>query len=84
MEDDEIAANALTKGNSDDESKEEDGRAHSITLREAFNALDISLQWLESQGTDPAHLLFVKKWSDTAAHMRRESLRQTDIFTRTD
>ena len=55
--------------------------AHSITPREAFNALDISLQWLESQGTDPAHLLLVKKWRDTAARMRHDSLRQTNIFT---
>lgn len=89
MEDDEIVANALVEGNNDDESEEEEEveGAHSITPREAFNALDISLQWLESQGTDPAHLLFMKKWRDTAARMRRDSLRQTDItlfLSRTD
>ena len=88
MEDDEIVANALTEGNSDDESEEEeDYGVHSITPRDAFNALDVSLQWLESQGTDPAHLLLVKKWHDTVARMRCEPLRKTDItsfFTRTD
>ena len=51
-----------------------------VTPRVAFNALAISLQWLESQGTDPPHLLLLKKWCDTSARVRRESLRQTDII----
>jgi hypothetical protein len=72
----------------DDESEEEEvEETHSITPHEAFNTLDISLQWLESQGTDPSHLLLVKKRYDTSARMRCESLRQTNIisfFTRTD
>ena len=37
---------------------------HSVTPREVFNALDISLQWLESQGTDPTQLLLEKKWHE--------------------
>ena len=87
--DDEIVANALGEGNSDDESKEEEvmGEHHSITPLEAFHALDTSLQWLESQGTEPQHLLLMKKWRDTAARMRLESLSQTEIttyFSRTD
>ena len=58
-----------------------------LTPRVAFNALAVSLQWLESQGTDPPHLFLLKKWCDTSARMRRESLRQTDpisFATRTD
>ena len=45
-----------------------------------FHALDTSLQWLESQGTEPQHLL-MKKWRDTTARMRLESLSQTQITT---
>ena len=51
-----------------------------MTPLEAFNALDTSLQWLESQGTGPGHLLLVKKWRDRAARMRQESLKLRSIF----
>ena len=81
IEDDEIVADVLAQGNSDNESEEEEAMedCRSVTPHEAFNALETSLLWLESQNTDPAHLLLVKKWRDTAARMRQESLRQTSI-----
>ncbi len=52
-----------------------------IYLQEAFDALNVTLQWLESQGSDPNHLLLVKKknWRDTAARMRQETLKQTKL-----
>ena len=81
MEDDEIVTDTLAQGNSDDESEEEETLedCHSVTPSEAFTALETSLLWLESQNTDPAHLLLVRKWRDTAARMRQESLKQTSI-----
>ena len=89
IDDNEIVANVLREGNSDDESEEEEGMedCYSITPLESFHALDTSFQWLESQGIEPTHLLLRRKWCDTAAQMRLESLRQTHItsyFTRTD
>ena len=77
----EIVADALAQGNSDDESEEEEAmeECRSVTPHEAFNALETSLLWLESQNTDPARLLLVKKWRETAVRMRQESLRQTSI-----
>ena len=78
-DDEEIVADTL-KTNNDEESDEEEGIEEStVTPHEAFRALDTSLRWLESQGTAPAHLLLVKKWRDTAACKRQESLRQTNI-----
>ena len=83
MEEDEIVAYVREKdgslsGNSEEEDIADD-LYPTVTPLEAFNALDTSLQWLESQGTDPDHLLLVKKWHDTAARMRQESLKQTKI-----
>ena len=48
MEDDEIVADAIAKGSSD-ESEEAIEDCHSITPLQVFNALDISLMWFESQ-----------------------------------
>ena len=69
----------LTKSESSRNRSKVDDLYPTVTPLEAFNALDTSLQWLESQGTDPDHLLLVKKWRDTAARMRQESLKQTKI-----
>ena len=78
-DDEEIVADTL-KTNNDEESDEEEGIEEStVTPHEAFRALDTSLSRLESQGAAPAHLLIVKKWHDTAARKRQESLRQTNI-----
>ncbi len=50
------------------------------TPQEAFHALNVTLQWLESQGSDPNYyLLLVKNWRNTAARMRQETLRQTKL-----
>ena len=82
LEDSEIVANILTRDNSDEESEDEVVEdVHAITPHEAFNALDVSLIWLESIGVEPAQLLQVKKWRDMAARIRQESLRQTSIRT---
>ena len=51
----------------------------SVTPAAAFEALEVSLRWLESQNTEADHLLLVKKWRDQAARMRRESLKQSRI-----
>ena len=59
----------------DDESDEEESAADpSITSAEAFDALEITLRWLESQNTDADHLLLVKKWRDHAARPVAETI----------
>ena len=45
----------------------------------AYKAFGIALQWLECQGTDPAHLMLVKNWMTTAGRKRDNSLTQTEI-----
>ena len=71
MDDDEIVAEMVASEDDDeDESDEEESAADpSITPAEAFDALEITLRWLESQNTDADHLLLVKKWRDHAARM---------------
>ena len=44
-----------------------------------WQAFGIALQWLECQGTDPAHLMLVKNWMTTAGRKRDNSLNQTEI-----
>jgi len=82
LDDDEIVADLqqLEEEHSDDSEDEDPVEdSHPITPQEAFDALNVTLQWLESQGSDPNHLLLVKNWRDTAAKMRQETLKQTKL-----
>lgn len=86
LDDDEIldetvaAHNNVSVGDvSDDGSDEELAVDDTVTPAQAFDALDVSLRWLESQRVEGTHLLLVKQWRDAAARLRRESLKQSSI-----
>ena len=66
----------------DEESSDEKAAASPpVTASEAFDALDVTLRWLEQASADGTHLLLVKKWWDEAARMRFKSLKQTSILS---
>ena len=71
MTDSEIVADILGKPNNQDSDLSSDDEMNSqpfVTGAEACNAFETALRWLEAQeGTDPFHLLLVKRWRDTAA-----------------
>ena len=80
MTDDEIVAQV--SGEADlpgSESEEEPDLAPTVSHARAHEAFGIALQWLEAQGTDPAHLLLVKNWMTIAGRKRTNSLTQTEI-----
>lgn len=86
LSDDEIVAEVVVSEEEGDGSDEDEGEPvpPTVTPSAAFDALGVSLRWLESQHVDAEHLLLVKKWRDHGARMRRESLRQrtiTSFFT---
>ena len=61
MTDDEIVAQVSGEADlSKSESKYEPDIAPTVSHASAHEAFGIVLQWLEAQGTDPAHLLLVK------------------------
>ena len=72
MSDEEIVATAM--GAHDEEVSEYEEESP-VTHADACTAFDTALKYLESQNTDPAHLLLVKKWRDTAARKRIDSLK---------
>lgn len=45
-----------------------------VNPSEAFDALEVSLRWLEQRKADPSDLLLVKKWRDEAARIRVNNL----------
>ena len=81
MDDEEIVAEVVASDDDEAGGSDEESPAvgSSIIPTAAFDALDTSLRWLESQGTEAEHLLLVKKWRDQAARMRQKSLKQSCI-----
>lgn len=80
LDDEEIVAEMVASDGDREESDSEDLVAEApITPAAAFDALDISLRWLESQNVEADHLMLVKTWRDKAARLRHESLKQTTI-----
>ena len=51
----------------DEEVSEEEENHCPVTHADACTAFDTALKYLQSQNTDPAHLLLVKNWRETAA-----------------
>ena len=80
MTDNEIVAELIATDEEGDSSDEDEDMAvpPPVTPSAAFDALDTSLRWLESQNTDVEHFL-IKKWQDHVAWMRRECLKQKTI-----
>lgn len=83
MDDDEIVADMVGDGNEqhEDSSDEEIGNESSVSASQAFQALEVTLRWLEQQKADPNHLLMVTKWRDEASRIRSQSLRQTSLLS---
>ena len=83
MTDAEIVADVTgERDNTDPESDDEMEPQHSVSHAQAFDAFEIALRWLEGQSdTDPFHLLLVRKWRDTAAQKRTQTLKQTTLFS---
>ena len=83
LDDDEIVAEMLEcEEDHDEESSDEEAAASPlVTASKAFDALDVTLRWLEQTGADATHLLLVKKWWDEAAQMRFKSLKQASILS---
>ena len=81
MSDSEIVADILSEPenqecNSDDETESQP----LVTSAEASITFETGLKWLESQeGTDPFHLLLIKRWRDTAAQKRQQKLKQSKV-----
>ena len=64
----------------DQDSESDEEVQPQVSLTQAFQAFEVALQWLESQGTtDPAHLQLIKHWKDQAACKRITSLKQTNL-----
>ena len=81
LDDDEIVADLLSHEEEDEESSDEADSTPCVTAGEAFDALDVTLRWLEQRNADAAHLLLVKKWHTEAAVMRSQSLNQASILS---
>ena len=80
MSDAEIVAQVCGEStHSDDNTEDEADSVPTISHAKVHEALGITLEWLEAQATDPAHLLLVKGWMATAARKRTNSLTQTNI-----
>ena len=80
MTDDEIVAQVSGEPDlSGNESEDQPDNCPTVSNASAYKAFGIPLQWLECQGTDPAHLMLVKNWMTTAGRKRDNSLTQTEI-----
>ena len=75
MTDDEIVAHVSGECDlSESESEDESENNSTVSHTRAYKAFGIALQWLESQGTDPAHLMLAKNWITSAERQRENSL----------
>ena len=83
LDDDEIVADMLAgeSGDNEESSDEEVADDSSVNASEAFDALEVTLRWLEQRNADSAHLLLVKKWRDEAVRMRCQSMKQTSMLS---
>ena len=83
LDDDEIVADMLKCEDDDHEESSDEEAASSthVTASEAFDALDVTLRWIEQTNADATHLLLVKKWHDEAARMRSQSMKQASILS---
>lgn len=81
FDDDEIIADITSGGNDESQqsSDEEGPTENTVSAGEAFDALGVTLRWLEQTNADPNHLLLVKKWQDEASMIRSQSLKQTKL-----
>ena len=80
LSDGEIVAQVSGEANmSDSDEEDELDPIPTMSHAKAHEALGITLEWLEAQGTDPAHLLLMKRWMATAALKRNNTLTQTTI-----
>ena len=80
LEDEEIVASINGTEIEDQDSESDKEVQPQVSHTQAFQAFEVALQWLESQGTtDPAHLQLVKQWRDQAASKRITSLKQTNL-----
>ena len=83
LTDSEIVAEVTRGGDSlDPESDDEVEPQPTVSHAQAFDAFETALKWLEGQSdTDPFHLLLVRKWRDTAAQKRVQTLKQTTLLS---
>ena len=83
LTDSEIVAEVTRGGDSlDPESDDEVEPQPTVSHAQAFHAFETALKWLEGQSdTDPFHLLLVRKWRDTAAQKRVQTLKQTTLLS---
>ena len=83
LDDDKIVADMIECEDDDHEESYDEEAAVSphVTASEAFDALDITLRWLEQTNADATHLLLVKMWCDEAARMRCQSMKQASILS---
>ena len=83
MTDSETVAEVTGGGDSlDPESDDEMEPQPTVSHAQAFDAFKMALKWLEGQSdTDPFHLLLVRKWRDTAAQKRVQTMKQTTPFS---
>ena len=80
MTDDEIVAQVSGEHDLlESESEDEPKGCPTVSHTRVYEAFGIAVQWLESQGTDPAHLMLVKKWMTSAGRKQENSLTQTEI-----
>ena len=78
MSHEEIVAAAMDAN--DDEPSEDGEENHCpVTHADACTAFETALKYLDSQNTDPAHLLLVKHWRDTAVTKQIDSLKQSKL-----
>ena len=82
LNDDDIVAELLDGDDQDKEesSGEEDAAEETkVSPSDAFNALQVTLRWLEQTNADPSHLLLARKWRDKAARFRSQAMKQTSL-----
>ena len=64
----------------EESSGEEDAAEETkVSPSDAFNALQVTLRWLEQTNADPSHLLLARKWRDEAARIRSQAMKQTSL-----
>lgn len=80
LSDDEIVAMVVNEGGESEDESSEEPTTTCVTHAQAYSALETALTWLESQtDTDPAHLLLVRRWRNSAAMKRTQTQTQTKI-----
>ncbi len=75
MNDEEIVEDVLQEREESESKNEDEASSNAVTPSQACASFDTALEWLESKGnTNPAHLMLVKSWRDTAAQRSLKSM----------